>query len=65
MENLLYYHLSSIKINLCWYEERTNNNRAYDLMDHCMVDLETMSALDTMTNELEVQFGLSSENMCF
>ena len=38
-----------MEIGLCWYQKETNNRWTYDLTDHSMVDLETRTALASMT----------------
>ena len=40
---------SNVEIGLCWYQKGANNKWTYDLIDHLMVDLETIIALATMT----------------
>lgn len=40
---------SNKKISLCWYKKGTNNKWTYDLIDHLIVNLETISALASMT----------------
>jgi hypothetical protein len=41
-------HPSSMEIALCWYQKGTNNKWACDLINHLMIDLETIIALTTM-----------------
>ena len=36
-------------IGLCWYQKGPNNKWTYDLTDHLMIDLETKTALTSMT----------------
>ena len=38
-----------MKIGLCWFPKKTNNKWTYDLMDHLMLDLETIIALVSIT----------------
>ena len=38
-------HSLGMEIDLCWYQKGTNNKWTYDLMDHLMVDLETIIAI--------------------
>ena len=33
---------SNMGIGICWYKKGTNNKWTYDLMDHLMIDLETI-----------------------
>ena len=42
-------HPSNMEIGLCWYKKETNNKWTYDLMDHLMVDLETIIASTFIT----------------
>ena len=53
LENLVIIDLmdspSNMKIDLCWYKRGTNNKWTYNLTDHLMIDLETISALASMT----------------
>ena len=38
-----------MEIGLCWYQKGANNVWTYDLIDHLMIDLETIIALASMT----------------
>ena len=40
---------SNMEIGLCWYQKGTKNKWTCDIMDHLMVDLETVIALASMT----------------
>ena len=42
-----------MEIGLCWYQKETNNKWTYDLMNHLMVNLETMIALAFVTYIVE------------
>ena len=33
----LTYHPSNMKVGLCWYQKRTNNKWAYNLVDHLIL----------------------------
>ena len=37
-----------MEIALCWYKKGTNKKWAYDLINHLMIELETIIALTTM-----------------
>ena len=38
-----------MEISLCWYQEGTNNKWTYNLLDHLMVNLQTIILLASMT----------------
>ena len=40
---------SNMEIGLCWYQKGTTKKGTYDLTDHLMVDVETLTALASMT----------------
>ena len=40
---------SNMEIGVCWYKEGTNNKWTYDVMNHLMIDLETIIVLAFMT----------------
>jgi hypothetical protein len=47
-------HPWNTKIGSCWYKKGTNNEWAYDLMDHLMEDWETIIALAFMIYIIEL-----------
>jgi hypothetical protein len=48
---VLFFSFKKNVIGLCWYEKGTNNKWTYDLIDHLMINLETiiLVALACMT----------------
>ena len=45
---------SNMEIGLCWRQKRINNMWTYDLMDHLMIDLETIITLASRTYIVDV-----------